>query len=161
MMPWIVIAGLALALFLAAYFSKRRFGLLGLALTAGATLSTIWAYDAGLVISSTGLVPNGPLTNAVALSAVVLLPPVLLLFHGYKYKAKIPRLIGSLMFAVLAMAFLLEPLGYAFDLLGQFGAVYDQALGYRDLVISVGVALAVVDIFFTRPVSHESGGKKH
>ena len=147
----IVFIGLLIVLFAVSFISRRRFGLLGLALAAGATLSTIWSYDAGLVISSTGLVPSGPITNAVALSIVVLLPPIVLLFHGYAYKDMISRIIGSLMFAILALAFLLEPIGFALPLSGTSAYLYHQALNYKDVVISVGVILAVVDLFFTKP----------
>ena len=147
----IVFIGLLIVLFAVSFISRRRFGLLGLALAAGATLSTIWSYDAGLVISSTGLVPSGPITNAVALSIVVLLPPIVLLFHGYAYKDMISRIIGSLMFAILALAFLLEPNGFALPLSGTSAYLYHQALNYKDVVISVGVILAVVDLFFTKP----------
>jgi len=146
-----VLIGLVLALFAASFFSKRRFGLLGLALTAGATLSSIWSYDAGLIVSSTGLVPVGPLTNAVALSIVVLLPAILLLFHGYSYKGIFPRIIGSLLFTILAIAFLLEPIGFALPLEGTSAFVYKQALEYKNIIISVGVVLAIVDLFFTKP----------
>jgi len=146
-----VLIGLVLALFAASFFSKRRFGLLGLALTAGATLSSIWSYDAGLIVSSTGLVPVGPLTNAVALSIVVLLPAILLLFHGYSYKGIFPRIIGSLLFTILAIAFLLEPIGFALQLEGTSAFVYKQALEYKNIIISVGVVLAIVDLFFTKP----------
>ncbi len=146
-----VLIGLVLALFAGAFFTKRRFGLLGLALTAGATLSVIWLDDASRVISVTGLVPVGPITNAVALSLVVLLPAILLLFHGYTYKAMIPRIIGSLLFTILAVAFLLEPIGFALPLEGTSAYIYNQALNYKDLVISIGVILAIVDLFFTKP----------
>ena len=157
----VVFIGLALILFTLAFVSKRRFGLLGLALTAGATLSTMWSYDAGLVISSTGLVPDGPMTNAVALSLVVLLPAIVLLFHGYKYKDVFSRIIGSLFFTVLALAFLVEPIGFALPLEGTSAYLYNQALSYKDIVISVGVILAVVDLFFTKPAHKaEKEGKK-
>jgi hypothetical protein len=158
----VVFIGLAVLLFLGAFISKRRFGLLGLALTAGATLSTLWSYDAGLLIASTGLVPVGPITNAVALSLVVLLPAIVLLFHGYKYKATFSRIIGSGLFTVLAIAFLLEPIGFALPLDGMSATLYKQALEYKDIVISVGVVLAVIDLFFTKPahVSEKSGKKK-
>lgn len=146
-----VLIGLVLALFTASFFSKRRFGLLGLALTAGATLSAIWYDDASRVISVTGLVPVGPITNAIALSLVVLLPAILLLFHGYTYKAVIPRIVGSLLFTILALAFLIEPIGIALALEGTTAYVYNQALNYKDLVISIGVVLAIVDLFFTKP----------
>jgi len=146
-----VFIGLALVLFIGAFLSKRRFGLLGLALTAGATLSTIWSDSAGLIISMTGLVPVGPLTNALALSIVVLLPAIVLLFHGYKYKSVFSRVIGSLLFTILAVAFLLEPIGFALPLEGTSAYLYHQAISYKDLVISAGVILAVVDLFFTKP----------
>ena len=146
-----IFAALAIALFAGAFFSKRRFGLLGLALTAGATLSSMWSYDAGLVISSTGLVPEGPLTNAVALSAVTLLPAILLLFHGHAYKNAISRVIGSLLFTVLALAFLVEPIGFALPLSGVAADIYNWLVANRELIISAGVVLAVIDLFFTKP----------
>ncbi len=150
-----ILIAIAAGLFTGAYFTKRRFGLLGLALTAGATLSTIWSYDAGLLLSGTGLVPDGPLTNAVALSAVVLLPAIVLMFHGYTYKTLVGRIVGSFLFTVLAFAFLLEPIGYALPLEGIAADVYNWHLAHRDIVISVGVVLAVVDLFLTKPASHD------
>lgn len=150
-----IFAALAVALFLGAFMSRRRYGLLGLALTAGATLSSIWSYDAGLVLSSTGLVPNGPLTNAVALSVVVLLPAVILLFHGYTYKDDIPRIIGSVLFTLLALAFLVEPLGFVLLLEGTAADVYGWIKANRDVIISIGVVLAIIDLFFTKPAKAE------
>lgn len=162
MAPILILGGLAIVLFAGAFVSKRRFGLLGLALTAGATLSTIWSYDAGLVVSSTGLFPEGVITQAVTQSLVVLLPAILLLFHGYSYKNIISRLIGSALFAILALAFLVEPLSYALPLDGIGGAAYAQIRQYKDLIISVGVILAVVDLFLTKRARHkEKSDKKH
>lgn len=157
-----VLGGIALLLFAGAFISKRRFGLLGLALTAGATISTIWDYTAGLVVSGTGLVPNGPITQAATQSLIVLLPAILLLFHGYSYKNIISRIIGSLLFAILALAFLVEPIGYALPLDGLGANIYHQIVNYKDVIISAGVVLAVVDIFFTKPAHlAEKKGKKH
>jgi hypothetical protein len=151
----IVLIVLALALFMGAFWSRRRYGLLGLALTAGATLSNIWSYDAGLVLSSTGLVPNGPLTNAIALSLIVLLPAIILLFHGYTYKENAARVVGSFLFTILALAFLVEPLGFALPLEGAANDMYKWLLQWRELIVSIGVVLAVVDLFFTKPVKNE------
>ncbi|MES2630535.1 MAG: hypothetical protein V4611_01120 [Patescibacteria group bacterium] len=156
-----VFISLAVLLFFGAFLSKRRFGLLGLALTAGATLSTIWSDYASMIISMTGLVPVGPITNAVALSLVVLLPAIVLLFHGYTYKSVFPRIIGSLLFTILAITFLLEPIGYALPLEGTSAYVYSQAIYYKNIVISIGVVLAIVDLFFTKPAHlAEKGSKK-
>jgi hypothetical protein len=147
----LIFAALAIALFVGAFLSRRRYGLLGLALTAGATISSIWSYDAGLVVSSIGLFPNGPLTNAITLSAIVLLPAVILLFHGYTYKENAARVIGAFLFTVLALAFLIEPLGFIIPLDGVTGDVYRWMDQWREVIISIGVVLAVIDLFFTKP----------
>lgn len=160
MIPIFVIAGVFVALFLGSFFSKRRFGFLGLALAAGATLSTIWDYDAGLLLSSTGLVPNGPLTQAVTLSTIVLLPALLLFFHGQKYHKVFPRIIGSLLFASLGLAFLIEAIGYALPLEGLSATVYAEIVAYKGIIISVGLVAAIVDLFFTKPGGGEKSGKK-
>lgn len=162
MIPIIVLGAVAVLLFTGAFISKRRFGLLGLALTAGATVSTIWSYEAGLLVAGTGLVPDGPVTQAVTLSLIVLLPAILLLFHGYSYKKMAPRIVGSLMFTLLALAFLVEPIGYALPLEGIGADMYKQISYYKNAIISAGVILAVVDIFFTKPVqAAEKSSKKH
>lgn len=162
MIPIIILSGVALALFFGAFISKRRFGLLGLALTAGATLSTIWSYNAGLVLSATGVVPDGVITQAIAQSLVVLLPAILLLFHGYSYKGIVGRLVGALLFTILALAFLVEPLSYALPLDGSGGVVYSTIRQYKDIIISAGVILAILDLFFTKPAHlAEKSKKKH
>ncbi len=162
MIPIIILASVALALFFGAFISKRRFGLLGLALTAGATLSTIWSYNAGLVVAATGVVPDGVITQAIAQSLVVLLPAILLLFHGYSYKGVVGRIVGALLFTVLALVFLVEPLSYALPLDGTGGLVYSTIRQYKDIIISTGVILAVIDLFFTKPAHlAEKSKKKH
>ena len=160
MVPIIVFAGRAIVLFAGAFISKRRFGLLGLALTAGATLSTIWSYDAGLIVSGTGIFPEGVITQAATQSLVVLLPALLLLFHGYAYKNIIGRIVGALLFTILALAFLVEPIGYALPLEGTGATVYSTVKQYKDVIISIGVVLAVIDLFFTKPAHLSEKGRK-
>ncbi len=156
-----ILAGVLAVLFTVAFISKRRFGLLGLALTAGATLSVLWADTAGLVVSATGLVPNGPINEAVTLSLIVLLPAILLLFHGYSYKKLVGRIIGSLLFAILALTFLLEPIGHVLVLEGIGADIFNQISYYKNVIISVGVIFAIIDIFFTKPAHKaEKEGKK-
>lgn len=157
MIAILVLAGL---LFTGAYISKRRFGLLGLALTAGATLSVIWDYNASLLVAATGLVPSGPVTTAVTLGLVVLLPAVVLLFHGESYRSVVPRIIGSLMFAILAIAFLAHPLGLVLPLEGISADVYNWINSNKSAIISIGVVLAVADLFFTRPAALNSRSRK-
>ena len=107
----LICVAIAVLLFVSAYLTRRRFGLLGLALAAGSILSGIWGYDAGFIASGLGF-PTGSLTTAVTLAIIVLLPAGVLLFHGYTYKTFIGRIVGAALFTLLALAFLIEPLGH-------------------------------------------------
>lgn len=157
----LVFAALAVVFFVSAFITRRRFGLLGLALAAGSILSGIWSYDAGLVVSSVGIFPSGPLTTAVTLSAIVLLPAGILLFHGYTYKSLVGRIVGAALFTLLALAFLVEPLGYALTLEGVGADVYTWLVQNRQIIIGIGLAIAVVDLFFTKPAHMADKKSKH
>ena len=70
------------------------------------------------------------------------------------YKNIILRIFGSLAFTVLAVAFLVEPIGYALPLSGSGADAYNYIKQYKDIIISIGVVLAVVDLFFTKRAKH-------
>lgn len=154
-----IFIGVIVALFVGAFFSKRRFGVLGLGLAAGAVVSPIWSDTAGFVISITGLVSEGPLVNAVATALLILVPAVLFMFHGYTYKHIIGRVCGSLLFTLLAVAFLIEPINAVITFTGPLGTVYQWLVTNRELIVSIGVALAIADFLVSRSV-HKSD-KKH
>ncbi|MBC7564931.1 hypothetical protein H7100_01720 [Candidatus Saccharibacteria bacterium] len=154
-----IILGVILALFVGAFFSKRRFGVLGLGLAAGAIISPIWSDNAGFVISSTGLVSECPLVNAIAVSLLILVPAVLFMFHGYSYAHIVGRVFGSLLFTVLAAAFLIEPISAVIVLTGPIGMVYQWLVTNHELIISIGVAFAVAD-FLVSKSSHKSDKKR-
>jgi len=157
----LIFGTLAVGLFISAYITKRRFGLLGLALAAGSILSGLWSYDADLVVGATGLFPSGPLTTAITLSLIVMLPAGILLFHGYTYKSALGRIVGALLFTLLSLAFLVEPLSHTLTLEGFGIDVYNQLLNNKDLIIGVGLILAVVDLFLTKPAHLANKKSKH
>ena len=154
-----ICAVIAIVLFVAAFLTKRRFGLLGLALAAGSILSSVWGDDLGMVASGFGL-PQGPMTSAIVLAVIIMLPPFVLLFHGYTYKNHLARVVGAVMFTILAFAFLIEPLGHILVLTGTGANVYDWLVNNRTLIIGAGLILAVFDLFLTKPV-HMLEKKKH
>ena len=143
---------LSVALFAAAFVTKRRFGLLGLALAAGSLLSSIWGFDASLVAGFFGF-HSGPLTDAIVSSVLVVLPAGLLLFHGYTYKTLIGRAVGAGMFTVLAIAFLAEPLSHVLIANGPAVGAYTLLLKNRMTIIGVGMVTSVIDLFLTKPAS--------
>ena len=141
---------IALALFMSAFITKRRFCLLGLALATGSILSGIWGYNAGLVASFFGI-PSGSITSAVVLALIILLPACILLFHGYTYRTLIGRVVGASLFTLLALAFLVEPLGHVLLLQGYSANAYDWLLNNRTVIIGFGLIIAIVDLFLTKP----------
>lgn len=154
-----ILVALILALFVSAFLSKRRFGVLGLGLTAGATISSIWSVNAGFVVSLTGFVQEGPIVNAIAQSALILIPAALFMFHGYTYKHSFGRVLGSLLFTLLAAAFLVGPIGATLTLTGPVSGVYRWLVSNRELILGIGVAFVVVDFLFAKTV-HKSE-KRH
>jgi len=143
-------AVIAVVLFIAAFIAKRRFGLLGLALAAGSILSGIWEYDAGLVASLLG-VPNGPVAASAVSAVIVILPAGVLLFHGDIYKSLIGRIVGASLFTLLATTFLIEPLAHVLMPQGFGADVFRWLLNNKNMIIGVGLIVAIIDLFLTKP----------
>lgn len=142
------------ALFATAFFTKRRFGVLGLALAAGSILSSLWVGDLTPIIANAGIILVKPPLESVVSAALILLPAVLLLSSGPTYKSMIQRVVGALAFAVLAIALLLEPLGSALviDKIGQ--PVYDFFLQQRIWIITGALLLAIGDLLMAKTPKH-------
>lgn len=153
----VMLAILMAALFALSYLTKRRFGVLGLALCAGALLSTSWAATLTPWVESQGIVFVSPPLAAVVSTLLILGPSLLLLFSGPTYSSQIQRIIGSIAFAILALVFLLQPIAtaFVFDEMGL--QLYNMVHGSGNLIIVAGILLALGDILLTR---HPRHGKK-
>lgn len=154
----IVCIVVVLAIFISAYMTKRHFGLLGLAMAVGSILSGIWAYEAGLVAGIFGISSN-PVSSAIIAAIITLLPCYLLLPRARAYKTALGRLLGAGLFTALAVAFLIGPFSNILILQGSAAEIYRQVLGYKDLIIGVGLIVAILDLLLTK--SAESSEKKH
>ena len=146
-MSFIMILGIIVAaLFAATYFTRRRFGVLGLALTAGFLLSGLWTAEVTPLIKQAGVELLSPPLASVVAGTLVLLPAVVLLFSGPTYSKHAPRVIGSVAFALLAAALLLPSLynGLVLDTNGK--QIYDLINQNRNIIITVAVVYALFDI---------------
>ena len=142
----IVFAVVIVLLFALAYVTKRRFGVLGLALAAGSMLSALWAEKLTPIVQEAGLeLDNPPLITVVSV-VLVLLPAVILLFSGPSYHDIPRRILGALLFASLAFALLIEPLGSALVLQGQGKQIYDFFAENRVYIVTVGLIIAIIDL---------------
>lgn len=153
----IIFVLLLTGLFAMAYLTRRRFGVLGLALCAGALLSSSWAAALTPIVRQSGFSIVSPPLEAVVAIFLILLPSVVLLFGGPTYSKTSGRLIGSIAYTLLAFAFIVEPLGASLSFDGISATIFNVIKTYDNLVVIAGIALAVGDLLITRS---PKGGKK-
>ncbi len=142
----IVVLVTVVILFALTFFTKRRFGVLGLALAAGFVLSGLWADTVTPLVTQAGLQVIAPPLNTIVATVLILAPAVLLLFSGPKYTAMSQRIIGAAAFALLALAFMVEPLESALVLEGDGKKYFDLLVVNRDYIITAGLIFALFDI---------------
>jgi len=150
----IVYAVALVALFVLAYVTKRRFGVLGLALAAGAMLSSLWADQLTPLVQQHGFDLTTPPLLTVVSVVLVLLPALLLLLSGPTYHKKVEQVIGALLFSLLAVALLVEPLGSSLALQGDSLQVYNWFMEHRVWLVTLGLVAALVDLLFAKTPKH-------
>ncbi len=142
----IILLIIAAIFFVTTYFTKRRFGVLGLALAAGSMVSTLWSGEVTAFIEGAGIELLAPPLSSVVEASIVLLPAILLLFSGPSYSKRWQRLVGSAVFTLLAITFLLTPFGSSLSLDENSMKVYNFLVSNSSLIITLGLAYALYDI---------------
>lgn len=138
------------ALFTLAFFTRRRFGVLGLALATGALISGLWVADLTPVVAQAGFVLIKPPLESVVAASLTLAPALLLLMSGPSYRSSWQRTFGAVLFAVLAAVLLLEPLGSALIIDGPGEQLYTFFVTNRVIIITVCVGMALIDLLLTK-----------
>ncbi len=159
MPPFLVYLAVLVGLFLMAFFTKRRFGRLGFALAVGYVMAgSLQDYSETInrYIGSSAYV-SMPLITLV----VVILPSVLMLFHGATYKTIPTRVIGALLFAILGFAIMVDSLSKVVVFQGLGMELFARISDSRNFIILVGLAVAVGDMFMVRSSHHSGKDKKH
>ena len=146
----VIFIGLLVAAFILIFLTKRRFGVLGLALAAGAILSELWVGDLTPLVAQAGIQMTRPPLESVVAAVVTVTPALLLLFSGPTYRSTLWRVIGGIIFAVLAIAFLLDPLGSALVIEGPGKPVYQFFADNKMLIISIGLIISLLDVLATK-----------
>jgi len=151
----IAILGAAFALlFLLAFATKRRFGVLGLGLTAGALLSEYWTNGASSILHEQGVNLTVPPLESVVAIALTLLPVLILFSNGPSYHQKSQRLIGSLLFAAMAFLILFPVLNSIFIIEPNMEATVSAIATYGTNALALLIVLAIGDTAL-------AGGGKH
>ena len=144
-----IILVLIIAIFLMSilYLTKRRFGVMGLALIAGQALISLWSGSIPMIAATIGLPSIGAFSGVTIITLLILfLPVVLLLFGGPTYTTKSARLVGSLLFALLSLVLSAEILRGSLILIGNDLVVFNVISQYRTPILSIAIAVAVIDL---------------
>lgn len=149
-MTTLILAGIAGLLFALAFVTKRRFGVLGLGLSAGALLSGTWSPQVANFLESQHIQTSDFSVQIIAVCLLTLAPALLLLIGGPTYHKKMLALIGSLGFALLGILLVLGPISPLIDAPSNVQNVLELAAKYQPGLVALGVALAVVDMFLAR-----------
>lgn len=158
----ILYISLAIGLFLLSYLTKRRFGVLGLGLAAGALISEHWTAILTPFLEQQGVDLVAPPLAAVVAIALTLTPAVLLLIGGPAYGKVIGRIVGSLLFTFLALAFIVPNVGATLEFDQVSTAIFGIVEDYNPLIIVVGLTVAVIDVFLSKsPKKHKAKKSEH
>jgi hypothetical protein len=148
------------ALFFVSFITKRRFGVLGLALSAGALLSLNWAATLTPFLESQGVAVAAPPLSSLVQIGLVLLPPLILLFSGPMYTKMLPRVVGAFAFAALALVYVSDVLATILVLESPGSSVFQFLHDNKSILIVAGIIGAITDVLFTRkPKGHKDGRK--
>lgn len=145
-MTLVIIVAVLLALFALAFLTRRRFGVLGLALAAGVLLAQHADEAIADAIQIAG-VPVEPFTYKAAAGIILtLLPALLLMIGGPKYLDKRAAIIGAVAFALLGTLLILGPLTTALPTLDfAVKSSLDTIAQYQSGIIAGAIAIAVLD----------------
>ena len=161
MNPAYVVSGAALLLFALSYVTKRRFGILALGLAGGALLAGLWGPIGGNLLEAEGVGAGVLSPRGLASICMTLAPATLLLLRGPAYHTKLVRVGSSLLFVVFAFSLILphlRPLLITSEL-GE--GVYVYMSQFRDLVLSGGIFVALIDVFLIKPSARPKLQGKH
>ncbi len=143
-------------LFLVAYFSKRRFGILALGLCAGALLSQYFTSSAAALIESQGVQLIAPPLGTVVGVGLTMLPVLFLLTSGPEYAQKKSRVFGGLLFSVLGILFMVPVLRATVANDAIVEKFFMLVTNYGGVVTAALIIWAVLDTMFA--TSKKSGG---
>ena len=147
---------LIIGLFLVAYFSKRRLCLLGLALTAGYTLSLLWSYESGIFAGILGF-DSSPIVLSITSLVLMLIPVIIVLINGYSYNLKLFRLIGSLVFVLIFVSLASQVVGPIIPDIVSSNNIFIAFEENKYLITSFGLILTLADLLISKPTIVKKG----
>lgn len=148
-MALVVISVITIVLFTIAYITRRRFGVLGLSLAAGAVLAQYASGYVGGVLRTYNMTITGMSYEVFASVLLIMIPPLVLLAGGPTYHDKRAAIVGAIGFALLGLFFVIGPLSSVLPA-DNNATVRDTLVvmsRMQNLVIIAALVFALIDTF--------------
>ncbi len=157
-MTFLIVLGLyTAALFCIGFFSRRSMGVPALALTAGAVLAKLWTDSLTPIVASSGVIIVQPPLESLVAIALTLIPALLVMVRSQKASALHHAIVGSLVFAVLAVMLTYGAFANAVILDDASTGYVTTLLSYDKIIITVAIVASLLEVLFHR----KSHGGKH
>lgn len=157
----VVLLAVAVVLAGGAYFFKRQAGTLLLLVMAGGLLSVMAAQKLTAGLATQGVTLTAVPTEGAVAVGLILLPAVLGWFAAPKTHTKLRRLLGAVLFGIVAATLVAGHASTIFDsgLVSQAKSlsILQQQQAY---IIAAGLLFAMVDLFLGRGKAPKDDGKK-
>lgn len=159
-MTYLIVLGLYFgALFLFAWLSRRSLGVPTLALAAGALLASIWTDSLTPIVAQSGLVIVQPPLTSIVSVVLTVLPAMLVMLRAPKHSKHWHSVVGSIVFALLGVVLTYGAFSSAVVLDEASKNYVLEMVKYQNIVITVCVALALLEVlFYKKP---HTGHEKH
>ena len=159
-MTLVYLASILAVLFVLAFVTKRRFGVLALVVAVSYMVYQLWAIELGDLVAGVAI-PGVDLPVSVVVGLLALCVPsvVVLFLGGPTYHTKRGRLVGALLYVVAVAVFGLVLLTGSSEGELLTGVLVEQFLQYQNYLVTAVVAAAIVDIVLTRTA--HGGGEAH
>ncbi|MFZ1600547.1 MAG: hypothetical protein WAT31_04150, partial [Candidatus Saccharimonas aalborgensis] len=143
-----------LFIFMTAYLFRRRFGVAGVTLAAGAVLAKLWTDSLTPLVASAGVIIIRPPLESIVAIVLTLLPAILVMSRSPRAHAHHRQVIGSALFALLAVMLTYGAFANAVVLDESSKQYITQLISYEKIIITVCLVLAIVDILLSHKVNH-------
>lgn len=139
------------------FISKRDIGLPVLGLAAGALMAKLWTGDVTPLVAQAGFAITTPPLASIVFVALTFLPVILLMLRTPSAGSILYRVLYSAVFALFGVVLTYEAFSRAVVLDESSKQIVEQMLPYDAIVITLGIAFAIVAVLTRR--QHRSPGR--
>ncbi len=160
-MVFLTVLGIYFAiLFVVAWISRRNMGMATLSLAAGALLADLWTDTLTPIVANAGVIVEKPPLNSLVAVSLTLIPALIVLIRSPRMTTKHHGLVGSLVFASLAVMLTYGPFSYAVILDEQSRQHVMNLIKYQNIATTVCVVVAIFSILIYRKPRIDIGKHK-